>query len=278
MNRIDARFAELATSGRKGLIPYITAGHPSPESTVAVMHALVENGADLVELGVPFSDVMADGPVIQEACRKALEQGTMLDDVFRMVKTFRERDEATPVILMGYMNPVERRGLERFAEQARAAGVDGLLIVDCPIDEAAEIHHLLSGRGLHQIFLVAPTSTETRLARLTPLAGGFVYYVSLKGVTGSAALDADSLAPSLERLRRHTDKPVAVGFGIATPDQAAAVARHADAVVIGSALVQRLDGAADADQAARVAAEYLAPVRRALDGIPAASQSVEAAS
>lgn len=282
MNRIDTRFAELARTGRKGLIPYITAGHPAPACTVEIMHALVENGADLLELGVPFSDVMADGPVIQEACRKALEQGTMLDDVFAMVKQFRERDADTPVILMGYMNPIERRGAERFASQARAVGVDGFLIVDCPIDEALDMRDLLGGQGLHQIFLVAPTSTESRLQRLAPLAGGFVYYVSLKGVTGSAALDAGSLAPSLQRLRAHTDKPIAVGFGIATADQAAAVAGVADAVVIGSALVSQLDPVATPAEAARVAGEFLAPVRAALDrtqdGISASAGSAEVAS
>ncbi len=274
MNRIDTRFAELARTGRKGLIPYVTAGHPAPACTVEVMHSLVENGADLLELGVPFSDVMADGPVIQEACRKALEQGIVLDDVFAMVRRFREQDAVTPVILMGYMNPIERRGAGLFASQARAAGVDGLLIVDCPIDEAVDMREMLVGQGLHQIFLVAPTSTESRLQRLSPVAGGFVYYVSLKGVTGSAELDAGSLAPSLERLRAHTDKPVAVGFGIATPEQAAAVASAADAVVIGSALVSRLDQAVSTD-AARVAGEYLVPVREALDRVSTSARSAE---
>jgi len=264
-NRIDDRFARLAEAGRKALIPYITAGHPSPAATVPVLHALVENGADLLELGVPFSDVMADGPVIQQACKVALEQGMSLDRVFEMVTEFRRDDSDTPIVLMGYMNPVERRGLERFAQQAAEAGVDGLLIVDCPADEAAETTRVFDAAGLHQIFLVAPTTTDTRLARMVPLAGGFVYYVSLKGVTGSAALDADALVQPLARLRRHTELPVAVGFGIATPDQAAAVAAHADAVVIGSALVRQLEGRASPDDAVVVAGEYAASIRRALD-------------
>jgi len=264
-NRIDRRFAELDRAGRKGLIPYITAGHPDPAGTVSVMHALVENGADLLELGVPFSDVMADGPVIQNACRRALEQGMTLDRVFAMAAEFRRRDDQTPMILMGYMNPVERRGLERFAEQAAEAGVDGLLIVDCPADEAAETTRVFSASGLHQIFLVAPTTTEPRLARMTPRAGGFIYYVSLKGVTGSAALDADSLAAPLARIRQRSKLPVAVGFGIATPEQAAAVAGVADAVVIGSALVKQLDSADTPKQACAVAAAYAASIRAALD-------------
>ncbi|MDT8438784.1 MAG: tryptophan synthase subunit alpha [Wenzhouxiangellaceae bacterium] len=264
-NRIDARFAALARAGRVGLIPYITAGHPTPDSTVAVMHSLVEAGADLLELGVPFSDVMADGPVIQKACARALEQGMTVDRVFAMVETFRAADTETPVILMGYMNPVERRGVERFADQARAAGVDALLLVDCPADEAAETRAVLAERGMHQIFLAAPTTTEVRMQRLAQVAGGFIYYVSLKGVTGSAELDADSLAPVLARLRSHSPLPLAVGFGIATAEQAAAVAAHADAVVIGSALVRRLDAAADPDNAAAIARDYLAPIRDALD-------------
>lgn len=265
-NRIDRRFAALARAGRKALIPYVTAGHPSPAATVPVLHALVENGADLLELGVPFSDVMADGPVIQQACKVALEQGTNLDRVFAMVAEFRRDDAETPIVLMGYMNPVERRGLERFAADAAGAGVDGLLIVDCPADEAAETTRVFGQSGMHQIFLVAPTTTDPRLQRMAPRAGGFVYYVSLKGVTGSAALDANALVEPLARLRTHTDLPVAVGFGIATPQQAAAVAGVADAVVIGSALVRQLEGL-EPGQAVRTAGEYAASVRQALDQV-----------
>ena len=264
-NRIDRRFAALADDRRKGLIPYVTAGHPHPDLTVDVLHALVEHGADLLELGVPFSDVMADGPVIQNACQTALEHGTGLDDVFAMVRRFRENDGETPVILMGYMNPVERRGLERFAEQAAEAGVDGLLIVDCPVDEAAETTKAFAEHGMHQIFLVSPTTTEARIARLAPVAGGFIYYVSLKGVTGSAALDASSLEPPLKRIRDASDLPVAIGFGISTAEQAREVSAVADAVVIGSALVGKLDDARSVDQAVGIVADYLGGIRSALD-------------
>lgn len=264
-NRIDRRFAALAESGRTALIPYITAGHPSPEATVEVMHRLVEGGADLLELGVPFSDVMADGPVIQNACRRALDAGMTLDRVFEMVGQFRRQDGETPVILMGYMNPIERRGLSSFVEQAAEAGVDGLLIVDCPADEAADTRAALCQRDMHQIFLVAPTTTPARLERMAPMAGGFVYYVSLKGVTGSAALDADALAPAVEGLRGHTPLPVAVGFGISTPEQAADVARIANGVVIGSALVKALDSCDTTDAAVDAAGTFVEAIRSAMD-------------
>jgi len=264
-NRIDRRFAELADRGRKGLIPYITAGHPHPDATVPVLHALVEAGADLVELGVPFSDVMADGPVIQEACKIALEHETGMDRVFDLVRAFREDDARTPLILMGYMNPIERRGFSRFAEQAAEAGADGVLIVDCPVDESEETTEALSAKNLHQIFLVAPTTTETRLAHLAPVAGGFVYYVSLKGVTGSASLDAGSLRPAIARLRAASTLPVAVGFGISTAEQARSVSEVADAVVIGSALVRQLGDAGSPDEAVAIASQFLRPVRAALD-------------
>ena len=272
-NRIDRRFAELAENGRKGLIPYVTAGHPDPAFTVDIMHALVTNGADLLELGIPFSDVMADGPIIQNACAAALEQGMTLDKVFAQVAEFRERDRETPVILMGYMNPVERRGLETFAGQAAASGVDGLLIVDCPADEAADTRRVFTENEMHQIFLVAPTTTEARIERMAPLAGGFIYYVSLKGVTGSAALDAGALAPAIESIRDRSDVPVAVGFGISTPAQAEAVAAVADAVVIGSALVSRLDGIDSPDAATEIVAEYIGGIRAALDRSGAAAKA-----
>jgi tryptophan synthase alpha chain len=245
----------------------VTAGHPHPDFSVDVLHALVAEGADLLELGVPFSDVMADGPVIQDACQAALEHGTDLARVFDMVRRFRERDGDTPVILMGYMNPVERCGLETFADRAAAAGVDGLLIVDCPTDEAAESTRVFGARDLHQIFLVAPTTTDARLDRLAPRAGGFIYYVSLKGVTGASSLDAEGLKPRLAAIRQRSELPVAVGFGISTPEQAQAVGAVADAVVIGSALVRQLDGAGSSDEAVQRARGYLGPIRAALDGV-----------
>lgn len=270
MNRIDRRFQALKASGRKALVPYVTAGHPSPDSTVEILHAAVAAGADLVELGMPFTDVFADGPVIQNACARALEQGMNLDRLLAMVREFREGDADTPLILMGYTNPIERRGPERFAAEAAEAGVDGMLIVDCPADEADALRDLLKAEGLHQIFLVAPTTNERRLAHAARLGGGFVYYVSIKGVTGAASLDLGSLAPMLERVRHAVDLPLAVGFGIRDPDQAAAVARLADAVVIGSALVDRLDRAVDTAAAVAVVADFLAPVRQAMDNsVPA---------
>ncbi len=265
MNRIDQRFAALAEQRRVALIPYITAGHPHPDWTVDLLHAAVAAGADLVELGVPFSDVMADGPVIQNACSRALAHGVGLDQVLAMVRRFREQDPDTPLVLMGYTNPIERRGAERFARDAAAAGVDGVLVVDCPADEAAELKACLAGQGLHQIFLVAPTTNDQRLARAARLGGGFIYYVSIKGVTGAASLDVASLAPMVERVRDGVGLPVAVGFGIREPAQAAAVAASADAVVIGSALVDRLDQCGDRAAALQVAENYLASIRLAMD-------------
>jgi tryptophan synthase alpha chain len=265
LNRIDQRFQSLKASGRTALVPYVTAGHPHPGFSVDILHAAVAAGADLVELGMPFSDVMADGPVIQNACARALEQGTGLDQIFAMVREFRRRDDQTPLILMGYTNPIERRGSERFVREAAEAGVDGLLVVDCPADEAGILCGHLGDHQLHQIFLVAPTTTDARLERTASLAGGFVYHVSIKGVTGSASLDVTSLAPMLERIRAKIDLPVAVGFGISTPEQAARVGALADAVVIGSALVQRLDACQSKEQAVRTVTDYLAPVRLAMD-------------
>jgi tryptophan synthase alpha chain len=265
LNRIDRRFKELKASGRTALIPYVTAGHPSPEASVEILHAAVDAGADLLELGMPFSDVMADGPVIQNACAKALAQGMNLDRVLEMVATFRQRDGDTPIVLMGYTNPIERRGTSRFAAEASNAGVDALLIVDCPADEAQELRSELAEQGLHQIFLVAPTTTPQRLERTAGLAGGFVYYVSIKGVTGAATLDVDSLGPAVAQIRAAMDLPVAVGFGIREPEQAAAVAQCADGVVIGSALVDRLDRCASNAEAVRVTVEYLGAVKSAMD-------------
>ncbi len=265
MNRIDQRFSELEASGRCALVPYVTAGHPRPEASVEVLHAAVAAGADLVELGMPFSDVMADGPVIQNACAKALEQGTHLNEVLAMVREFRQKDQTTPLILMGYTNPIERRGAERFAAEAAEAGVDALLIVDCPADEADDLRALLHAKGMHQIFLIAPTTNDHRLEHAARLAGGFVYYVSIKGVTGAASLDIDSLGPMIEKVRGRVDLPVAVGFGIREPAQAAAVAEVADAVVIGSALVDRLDRCESVAEAVQAVSDYLGPVRAAMD-------------
>ena len=266
-NRIDQCMRQCKASGRTALVPYITAGHPMPQATVEVLKAAVSAGADMVELGMPFSDVMADGPVIQRACERALGHGVGLREVLEMVKTFRQTHPDTPLVLMGYANPIERYGVEAFAKDAAQAGVDGLLIVDCPADEARDLQAALAAVGLHQIFLVAPTTNDARLTRAAELAGGFVYYVSLTGVTGAATLNTDALAPMLERIRAKIDLPVAVGFGIREPAQAAEVAKVADAVVIGSALVSRLDEAVDVDEAVAITHNYLAPVRAAMDEV-----------
>lgn len=240
MNRIDQRFSELKAQGRKALIPYITAGDPAPQYTVGFMHALVEAGADVIELGVPFSDPMADGPVIQKACERALKHGTRLVDLFEMVKEFRQADTQTPVVLMGYLNPIERIGYEVFADKAADAGVDGVLIVDMPPEEAEEIGPLMKSRDLAAIFLVAPTTSHERAATICAHGQGYLYYVSLKGVTGAASLNAADVAAHLTPLREMTDLPLCVGFGIRDGVTAAEVANVADGVIVGSALVNRI--------------------------------------
>ena len=240
MGRIERRFEHLRAEGRKALIPFITAGDPQPEVTLALMHRLVEAGADLLELGVPFSDPMADGPVIQQASERALAHHVSLHDVLDMVRGFRESNTDTPVILMGYLNPVEVMGYEAFASAAAGAGVDGVLTVDMPPEEAGVLEQVMASHGLAPIFLLSPTTTEARIDEITRHARGFIYYVSLKGVTGSARLDVAAVAGKLDLIRRHTDLPLGVGFGISNADSAAQVAKVADAVIIGSALVSRI--------------------------------------
>jgi len=241
MSRIAARFQELKESGRTALIPFVTAGDPNPEITLPLMHAMVEAGADIIELGVPFSDPMADGPVIQRASERALEHHVSLRDVMGYVRDFRQQDTTTPVVLMGYLNPVEVMGYEAFAEQASAAGVDGVLTVDIPPEEADEFVPVLKARDLDPIFLLAPTSHTGRIKTITSIASGFVYYVSLKGVTGAANLDLDAVRDKVTEIRRLTDLPVGVGFGIKDAEMAAKMATIADAVVVGSALVSRVE-------------------------------------
>ena len=264
-NRIDTRFGELRKRRRAALIPFITAGDPDPGWTAGILHALVAAGADLLELGVPFSDPMADGPVIQEASDRAIRRGVSLHRVLDIVREFRSADADTPVVLMGYLNPVERYGHDAFARDAAAAGVDGLLTVDCPPEEAGPLAAALETQCLYPIRLVAPTTTPARLASIARGARGYVYYVSVKGVTGASRVDTKSLAAPLAAIRAHTGLPVAVGFGITGPDSAAAVAAVADGVVIGSALVDRLATAASAAEANRIAEAFLAPVRAAMD-------------
>jgi tryptophan synthase alpha chain len=262
--RIDRRFAALKAAGRTGLIPFVTAGDPAPEHMVALMHALVDAGADLIELGVPFSDPMADGPVIQHASERAIARGVGLAQVLGWVGTFRQRDADTPVVLMGYLNPLEIHGHRRFADEAAAAGVDGVLLVDCPLEEAAVTRHLRAA-GLQQILLAAPTTAADRLVQLGQAAEGFLYYVSFAGITGAAHLHTADVATHVATLRTHTAVPVAVGFGIRDAASARALAGFADAVVIGSALVERLAGAATADDIAQRVRAFLLPIRAALD-------------
>lgn len=262
MNRIDRRFAQLRAEQRKALIPFVTAGDPSLEATVPVMHALVHAGADVIELGVAFSDPMADGPVIQRSSERALARGAGLRYVLDCVREFRERDTDTPVVLMGYLNPVEIRGAARFAREAVAAGVDGALLVDLPPEESDEFRSAFMQEGLALILLASPTTTDARLRRLCDDAQSYLYYVSFAGVTGADRLDAVAAGTRLHAIRTHSAVPVVAGFGIKDAASAAAMAREADGVVVGSALVAALDGAADP---ASRAGEFLSPLRRALD-------------
>ncbi|MDS4022696.1 MAG: tryptophan synthase subunit alpha [Candidatus Competibacter sp.] len=265
MNRITRRFQELRRTGRKALIPYITAGDPHPELTVPMLHGLVRVGADIIELGVPFSDPMADGPVIQKACERALAQGTSLRRVLELVREFRRTDTVTPLVLMGYLNPIERMGYDAFIAGARAAGVDGVLTVDLPPEEAIELVELLDAAGIAPIFLLAPTSSAERIRRTVQLARGYLYYVSLKGVTGSATLNVAEVAEKLAEIRACTDLPLGVGFGIKDPPTAAAIARVADAVVVGSALVGKMGELADdPGRMLREVGELVAAMRQAM--------------
>lgn len=262
MNRIAATFGRLAA--RKALIPFITAGDPHPGLTVSLLHALVQGGADILELGVPFSDPMADGPVIQRAAERALAHRVSLHDVLVMVEEFRQRDSQTPVVLMGYANPIERIGLEAFAWRARQAGVDGVLVVDYPPEEAAAFTAAMKAQEIDPIFLLAPTSSEARIQQVAGLASGYVYYVSLRGVTGAAHMDVEAVAAAFPRLREHLKLPIGVGFGIRDAATAGAVGRVADAVVIGSALVRLIEEAGPDNAAAQVRT-FVAGIRTALD-------------
>ena len=268
MSRIQATFEKLAREKRKALIPYITAGFPFADITPELMHAMVEAGSDVIELGVPFSDPMADGPVIQKAGEKALAFGVGLAQVLAMVKEFRQRDAATPVVLMGYANPVERyelaHGKAAFARDAAAAGVDGVLIVDYPPEEAGEWVKLLEGSGIDPIFLLSPTSTDLRIERVAKVARGYIYYVSLKGVTGAANIDTSDVERMMARIRSHTQVPVGVGFGIRDGATARRVGEVADAVVIGSRVVQELASGAS-EQAPERARAIMAEFRSAID-------------
>jgi len=264
MSRIDRRFQQLKSAGRTGLIPFVTAGDPSPQHAVTLMHALVDAGADVIELGVPFSDPMADGPVIQHASERAIAKGVGLADVLGWVAQFRQRDADTPVVLMGYLNPIEIHGYTRFANEAVQAGVDGLLVVDCPLEESAVLQPLRDA-GLQQILLAAPTTAPSRMVQLCGSAEGFLYYVSFAGITGAARLSTSDIAARVADIRAKSKAPVAVGFGVRDAQSARAIAGFADAVVIGSALVERLAGAEDVDDVVARAKDFLVPIREALD-------------
>jgi tryptophan synthase alpha chain len=268
MSRIQATLAALKAQGRKALIPYVTAGDPFADVTTQIMQALAEGGADIIELGVPFSDPMADGPVIQKASERALARGIGATQVLDMVRAFRQTNNTTPVVLMGYANPVERydqrHGDGSFITDAAAAGVDGLLVVDYPPEECEAFAARLKAADMDLIFLLAPTSTDQRMKDVGRIASGYVYYVSLKGVTGAGNLDTDAVAAMLPRIRQHVSVPVGVGFGIRDAATARAVGAVADAVVIGSRLIQILE-AETRDNAAAAARRFMAEIRTALD-------------
>lgn len=272
MSRIATTFSRLKSEGRKALIPYVTAGFPFADVTPELMHAMVAGGADVIELGVPFSDPSADGPVIQKAGEKALGFGVGLVQVLDMVRAFRTTDSTTPVVLMGYANPVERYDIKHGAGQAEsafirdaaAAGVDGMLIVDYPPEECALFAARLKAHNMDLIFLLAPTSTDARMAQVAEVASGYVYYVSLKGVTGAGTLDVDAVAAMLPRIRQHVSVPVGVGFGIRDAATAKAIGQVADAVVIGSKIIQLIENQ-PRDQVAAVAQDFLKEIRTALD-------------
>lgn len=247
MSRLQQRLEHCAAEGRAALIPYLTGGDPEPAATPALMHALVEGGADILELGVPFTDPMADGPTIQLACERALAAGTTVTHVLDAVRTFRERDADTPVVLMGYLNPMIRSSAERFCADAADAGVDGVLAVDLTVEEADTLQPALQAQGLDCIFLLAPTTSPERARRMSETGSGYLYYVSLKGVTGSAALDAQAVADKLASLREVVTLPLAVGFGIRDAADAEKVAASADGVVVGSALVELIAKAGRGD-------------------------------
>jgi tryptophan synthase alpha chain len=268
MKRIASTFERLRRDGRKALIPFITAGDPDRASTVPLMRALVEAGADVIELGVPFSDPMADGPVIQRASERALRHGMSLRDVLACVREFRSADDRTPVVLMGYANPIEAMGTRAFADAAHEAGVDGVIVVDYPPEEAREVVALLDAKGIDTVFLLSPTTSDARIREVAALGRGYLYYVSLKGVTGAAHIDLDDVKRRIEQIRRHTALPIGVGFGIRDPETARRIASVADAVVIGSRLVQEIEQSPPGRAAGNVR-RFLSSVREAMDAKPA---------
>ena len=265
MNRIQKTLDSLALSNRKALVSYIVAGDPDKTATVSLMHQLVEAGSDIIELGVPFSDPSAEGPTIQRAHERALEHQIGLSDIFAFVSEFRQKDQHTPVLLMGYANPIEWMGYETFAVRAKDAGVDAALTVDIPPEESGELNAVLERHGLYNVFLLAPTTTDERIAAIAEMASGFLYYVSLKGVTGSASLDVTSVEEKLALIRSKTDIPVCVGFGIKDAATAAAVAQVAEGVVVGSAIVDVVAKAETTAQGLKAVAKLVGDIRSAID-------------
>jgi len=264
MSRIQGRFEALAKARRKALIPYITAGDPHPSLTVPLMQALVEAGSDILELGVPFSDPMADGPVIQRSGERALKHGVGLAHVLGMVSEFRRKDSETPIVLMGYANPIEAMGIERFAAAAKAAGIDGVIVVDYPPEECLDFCALMKRNGVDPIFLLAPTSTKKRIDEVARSGSGYLYYVSLRGVTGASNIDFSEISNKIPAIRAATRMPIGVGFGIRDAESARRIAASADAVVIGSRIIQEIVAGAPDQAVARVKA-FLQPIRQALD-------------
>src|SRR3989338_2420187 len=264
MSRIGLTFNTLKAQGKKALIPFITAGDPGPDRTVPLMHRLVEAGANIIELGVPFSDPMADGPTIQRASERALKHGVALHDVLDMVAQFRSKDASTPVVLMGYGNPIEAMGWERFATRCAEAGADGVLTVDFPPEESHEAFGHLHRHGIDPIFLLAPTTSDARIAQVAKLARGYVYYVSLKGVTGAGNLDLSAIAQKIPHLRQHIRLPIGVGFGIRDAETARAVAKLCDGVVVGSRIVQEIENSTEQNVVANVG-KLVKELRQAVD-------------
>lgn len=268
MNRIDTTIAQLQANSKKVLSPYITAGDPEPKLTVELLHAMVRGGANILELGIPFSDPMAEGPVIQRAMERALSYSMNTPEVLQIVKKFREQDTVTPIIIMGYVNPIEHYGYERFAKDAREAGVDGTILVDLPPEESAEVSAIWEKHGLYSIYLCSPTTSEERMQRINQLAKGYLYYVSLKGVTGADTLDMAILQEQYQQRKAQTNLPLLVGFGIKNPEMAAQVAAFADGVIVGAALITRIDEAYQANKnCLEAGTSLMSSMRQAMDMI-----------
>jgi len=265
MGRIETVFQELKTEGKKGLIPFVTAGNPDLSGTLPILHALVESGADMIELGIPFSDPMADGPVIQRASERALANGMTLLKCLKIVEDFRVTNQLTPIVLMGYANPIEHMGIEVFTQKAKEAGVDGVLVVDYPPEECTEFASILKKAGLSPIFLLAPTSSPERISHVTQASSGYIYYVSLKGVTGASNVNISEVATITDQIRAKTSTPLAIGFGIRDAESAKKLSQSADAVIIGSKLVQILEESSS-DTRLQSLKSFVSEIRSALDG------------